>query len=73
MPATNRYSLWLVPEGAVEDALQAVIDRLCPARASPVDVPPECRPRLPLRREVVKSSDKRRGASLFREQQDGVA
>src|SRR5690349_1791162 len=32
---SNRYSLWIVPEGSVADALQAVIDRLAHAYGGP--------------------------------------
>jgi 2'-5' RNA ligase len=36
---TDRYSLWLVPEGAVADALQAVIDRLAREYGGPAFPP----------------------------------
>jgi 2'-5' RNA ligase len=32
---SNRFSLWLVPEGAAEDALQAVVDRLAREHGGP--------------------------------------
>jgi 2'-5' RNA ligase len=35
VPTTARYSLWLVPEGADEDALQAIIDRLAAQYGGP--------------------------------------
>jgi 2'-5' RNA ligase len=35
----NRFSLWLVPEGAVADALQAVIDRLAREHGGPTFPP----------------------------------
>ncbi len=39
MSAANRFSLWLVPDGAVNDALQAVIDRLAHEHGGPAFPP----------------------------------
>lgn len=35
MPTTARYSLWLAPDGADEDTLQAIIDRLAAQHGGP--------------------------------------
>jgi hypothetical protein len=39
VPTTARYSLWLVPEGADEVALQAIIDRLAAQHGGPTFPP----------------------------------
>jgi hypothetical protein len=37
--SSNRYSLWIVPEGVVNDALQAVINRLAREHGGPAFAP----------------------------------
>lgn len=39
MSAVNRFSLWLVPDGAVNDTLQAVVDRLAREHGGPTFPP----------------------------------